>query len=42
MNNINLDITSYSIDEMENLLKLKPPYSDEDLFITKTKYCILL
>jgi hypothetical protein len=37
MNNINLDITSYSIDEMENLLKLKPPYSDEDLFVTKTK-----
>jgi hypothetical protein len=22
---------------MENLLKLKPPYSDEDLFVTKTK-----
>ena len=37
MNNINLDITSYTIDEMENLLKLKPPYSDEDLFVTKTK-----
>lgn len=37
MNNINLDITSYSIDEMENLLKLKPPYSDKDLFVTKTK-----
>ena len=37
MDNINLDITTYSIYEMENLLKLKPPYSDEDLFVTKTK-----
>ena len=37
MDNINLDINSYSIDEIENLLKLKPPYSDEDLFVTKTK-----
>jgi hypothetical protein len=37
MDNINLDITTYSIEEMENLLKLKPPYSDEDLFVTKTK-----
>lgn len=37
MDNINLDITTYSIKEMENLLKLKPPYSDEDLFTSKTK-----
>ena len=37
MDNINLDITTYSIEEMENLLKLKPPYSDEDLFTSKTK-----
>ena len=37
MENINLDITTYSIEEIENLLKLKPPYSDEDLFVTKTK-----
>jgi len=36
MDNINLDITTYSIEEMENLLKLKPPYSDEDLFVKKT------
>ena len=38
MDNINLDITTYSIDEMENLLKLKPLYSDNDLFVTKTKF----
>jgi len=37
MDNINLDITTYSIEEMENLLKLKPPYNDKDLFIKKTK-----
>ena len=36
MDNINLDITTYTIDEIENLLKLKPPYSDEKLFKTKT------
>ena len=37
MSNINLDIYSYSIEEMENLLKLKPPYTDNDIFISKKK-----
>lgn len=37
MDNINLDITTYSIEEMERLLKLKPLYNGGDLFINKTK-----
>ena len=37
MSNINLDINTYNINEMENLLKLKHPYIEEDLFNAKTK-----
>lgn len=37
MSNINLDINTYSINEMENLLKLKHPYIQEDVFNAKTK-----
>ena len=37
MSNINLDINTYSINEMENLLKLKHPYIEEDIFNAKTK-----
>ena len=37
MSNINLDINTYNINEMENLLKLKHPYTEEDLFNAKTK-----
>ena len=37
MSNINLDINTYNINEMENLLKLKLPYIEEDLFNAKTK-----
>ena len=36
MSNINLDINTYNINEMENLLKLKHPYIEEDLFNAKT------
>ncbi len=37
MNNINLDINTYSTEELENLLKLKTPYSKEDIFEKKKK-----
>ena len=37
MSNINLDINTYSINEMENLLKLKHPYIQEDVFNSKMK-----
>jgi hypothetical protein len=37
MSNINLDINTYSINEMENLLKLKHPYIQEDVFNAKNK-----
>ena len=37
MSNINLDINTYSINEMENLLKLKHPYIQEDVFNSKKK-----
>lgn len=37
MSNINLDINTYTINEMENLLKLKHPYIQEDVFNSKTK-----
>jgi len=37
MSNINLDINTYNINEMENLLKLKHPYIEKDLFNAKTK-----
>ena len=37
MSNINLDINSYNINEMENLLKLKHPYIQEDVFNSKKK-----
>ncbi len=36
MSNINLDINTYNINEMENLLKLKHPYIEEDLFNAKS------
>ena len=38
MNNINLDINTYSIKELENLLKLKSDsgYTTEDVFNAKT------
>ena len=35
MNNINLDINTYSIEELENLLKLKAPYDKENIFEMK-------
>lgn len=35
MDNINLDITTYTIKELENLLKLQEPYTDEKIFIAK-------
>jgi len=35
MNNINLDINTYSIQELEKLYKLITPYTEEDIFIKK-------
>lgn len=37
MSNINLDINTYNINEMENLLKLKHPYIEEDVLNAKIK-----
>lgn len=37
MNNINLDINTYTIEELDKLLNIKPPYSKEDIVKTKEK-----
>jgi len=37
MDNINLDITTYTLKELENLLKLQEPYTDEKIFVAKKK-----
>lgn len=37
MSNLNLDITTYKLEELENLLKLKANYKQEEIFEAKTK-----
>ena len=38
MSNLNLDITTYKLEELENLLKLKPNYKQEQIFEQKQKW----
>ena len=35
MNNINLDINTYTVKELEKLLKLEVPYSNNNVFEKK-------
>ena len=35
MNNINLDINSYNIDELKNLFKLSQNYTSENIYSAK-------
>ena len=37
MNNINLDINTYNIEELKNLLKLPQNYTSENIYSAKEK-----